>query len=164
MHLITQGLEILLESGLGRRYPPSALQWGQVPRGKASWEREARPSLLEFQGTGSQRVCPEHNQGSGAPDSKLQSRRPQGAGHSERGGGGGTPTSSKALPPEKTRGWRAKDRGRFEPSHPNSFHLWHLLPPLGWVRSPGMCICLVCLSVASDLPIQSDQWVGKEVV
>ena len=62
MHLITQGLEILLESGLGRRYSPSALQWGQVPRGKASWEREARPSLLELQGTGSQHGCPEHSQ------------------------------------------------------------------------------------------------------
>ena len=116
MHLITQGQEILLESGLGRRYPPSALQWGQVPRGTASWEREARPSLLEFQGTGSQRGCPEHSQGSGAPDSKLQSRRPQGAGHSERGGGGGTPTSSKVPPPEKTRGWRAKDRAGSSPA------------------------------------------------
>ena len=63
MHLITQGLEILLESGLGRRYSPSALQWGQVPRGKASWEREARPSLPELQGTGSQRGCPEHSEG-----------------------------------------------------------------------------------------------------
>lgn len=66
-HLVTQGLEILLEFGLGRLYPPSALQWRWVPRGQASWKREARPLVFHLSScsreAGCQRGSPELGQG-----------------------------------------------------------------------------------------------------
>lgn len=39
-----------------------------------------------------------------------------------------------------------------------------LAPTFGVSQITGGVYLSVCLSVASDLPTQSDQWVGKEVV